>query len=136
MRIAPLTIAAGLTGTLALFAAGGLSAATPVSGTQSSPAACTLETSTEGGVIHVTAYAKLPGGAKGPQTASYRLSVTGGAGSNKTDISQGGEANIPATGRAPLGQLMLSRDGIYDARLQVTIGTVNYHCNETIGGRI
>ncbi|SHM99661.1 curli-like amyloid fiber formation chaperone CsgH [Roseibium suaedae] len=140
MRIATLTAAAGLTpalaGALAFFAVSGLSAAPSASGAHSSSAACTLETTIEGGMINVTAFAKLPSGTKGPQTVSYRLSVTGGAGSNKTDISQGGQASVPATGRAPLGQLMLSRDGIYDARLQVTIGTVNYHCNETIGGRI
>ena len=136
MRIATLTAAVGLTGAIALLAAGGLSAAPSAAGAQSSSAACALETSTEGRMIHVTAFAKLPEGTKPPQTVSYRLSVTGGAGSNKTDISQGGEVRIPASGSTPVGQLMLSRDGIYDARLQVTIGAVNYHCNETIGGRI
>lgn len=129
-------LAAGLAAALALLAASSLSAATSVSGAKNSSAACALETVTEGNLVSVTAFAKLPDGTKGPKTVTYRLSVTGGAGSSKTDISQGGQARIEAGSRTPVGQLMLSRDGIYDARLQVTIGTVNYHCNETIGGRI
>jgi hypothetical protein len=96
------------------------------------PLRCEIRTSTQGGMVSLQGIAESDAAVGG----TYRFTVESVAGSGNSTIRQGGGFSVEAGSPAPLGKVMLSAGGIYDARLELSAGGESVACEQRVGGSL
>jgi hypothetical protein len=117
---------------LAGFGLTGAALASAGSGAAGGPLRCEIGTATEAGMISLQGVAESDSTLNG----TYRFTVESVAGSGNSTIRQGGGFSVEAGSPAPLGNVMLSAGGIYDARLELSAGGESVACEQRVGGSL
>jgi len=93
------------------------------------PLSCEITKSTANGALVLRGVVHAEEAVSG----TYRLTVTGSGGGNRSNISQGGRFSAGQGETANLGMVMLGNRGAsYDARLEIEADGLGYQCAERI----
>jgi hypothetical protein len=126
-------LAAGLVPMLLVFGGAGMTMGASQSAETDERVRCEIRASSASGMIALEGIVHADPAVHG----TYRFRVAGAGRSGGSNIQQGGQFAVDASGAATLGRVMLGNNGAaFDARLEVTADGITVECNERIGGAI